>query len=395
MNPYGEPPANGRQSWPAKPTQARQTSAPPAQSPDQPDATALDAPTELHGQVAPPPVQPASPWGPPTAGGPPPAPPLPPMPPPLPMPPPTQPFAVPGRSRRGTLLLVSGLVTALLVGTFVVVLVLRPGGGAATAGDNLGPTATVATSGLTNAEQPVVASDSPSASPSASPSRRPSPSPKPSPSPTRARDDFSAASIDRTQWGVYGPDSNYDPAMVRVQSGELQILGEGNNPTAAANKSGGVCWCVNGNHRYGSWQVRAKFDAGSGYGQVIALWPQSDNATTDGSMNFGSDSDAAKKALGVYVQPPGGATRGTGSLTGDFTAWHLYRLDWRPTYVRIYVDNKLIYDSSTGASPVSVPSAPMHLVLQQDKGPKGGIPAANAQTPNPVIMHIDWVQYDP
>jgi len=397
VNPYGEPPANGRQAWPAKPTKAR-----PA-----PETTAFDSPTELHGQVAPP-APPASPWGPPVPGGPPPAtpPPLatsapPPMtPPPMtpPVPAPTEPTAaVPGRSRRGTLLLVSGLVAALLVGTFVIVLVLRPGGGTTTAGDNLGPTATVDTSGLANAEQPVVASDSlsPSAAPSAS--RRPSPSAKPSAAPTRARDDFTAAALDRTLWSVYGTasGSSYSSDMVRVQAGELQILGEGNNPTAAANKSGGLCWCVNGNHRYGSWQVRAKFDAGSGYRQVITLWPQSDNATTDGSINFGSDSDAAKKALGVVLQPPAGAARATGSLAGDFTAWHVYRVDWRPTYVRVYVDNALIYDSSTGASPVAVPSAPMHLVLQQDKGPGNGIPAANAQTPNPVIMHIDWVQYDP
>jgi beta-glucanase (GH16 family) len=315
-----------------------------------------------------------------------------------PGPAPTEPIPLPGRSRRGTLLLVSGLVAALLVGTFVVVLVLRSGGGGApTAGDAPGPTATVDTSGLANAEQPVMASGSPGASPSTDPSRRPSASAKPSPVPTRARDDFSGTALDRTRWSVYGTDGtgNYDPAMVRVQSGELQILGEGNNPTAAANKSGGLCWCVNGNHRYGSWQVRAKFDAGSGYRQVIALWPESNNATTDGSMNFGSDSDAAKKSLGVFVQPPAGATRGTGSLTGDFTSYHLYRLDWRPTYVRMYVDNKLIYDSSTGASPVAVPSAPMHLVLQQDKGPINGIPAANAQTPIPVIMHVDYVQYDP
>jgi beta-glucanase (GH16 family) len=261
------------------------------------------------------------------------------------------------------LLLVAGTVAALLIGAFVVVL---------------------------------VAVDPSSPGPSPSPTPRPK-SPTPAAA-VAARDDFTAATLDKTRWAVYGTNGqgSYEANMVRVSGGELQVLGVGSNPTAAANHSGGLCWCVDGNHRYGSWQVRARFDAGSGYRQVFELWPQSESATADGSINFASDGDAAKKVLGLVLQPPaGGGTAVHASRNGDFTAWHVYRVDWRATYVRMYVDDALAYDSTTSTTPLTIPHTPMHLVIQQDKGPGNGVPAANAQTPAQVVMHVDWVRFDP
>ena len=300
------------------------------------------------------------------------------------------------RPRRGLLLLAAGTVAALLVGTFVVVLVARSGGPGTVAADATTRTeASPRPSATPGAEQPVGAE-------SASSSTGPSPSSKPrSPTPAvprSARDDFTAAALDKTKWAVYGTNGqgSYEAAMVRVSGGELQVLGVGNNPTAAANHSGGLCWCVDGNHTYGTWQARAKFDAGSGYRQVLELWPQSDSATANGSINFASDGDAAKKVLGLVLLPPtGGGAAAHTSRNGDFTAWHVYRVDWRATYVRMYVDDVLAYDSSTSTTPLTIPHTPMHLVIQQDKGPGNGIPAADAQTPAQVVMHVDWVSFDP
>jgi hypothetical protein len=265
------------------------------------------------------------------------------------------------RRRRGLLVLVVGLVCALLLGTLLIV-VLRPGRGAPVAG-----AASTDTTGR----------------------------PSGSRAPGEVRDDFTA-SLDKAKWSVYGtsPPSTFSPDMVRVQDGELQVVGAGNNPTAAANKAGGLCWCVNGNFRYGTWQVRARFDAGSGYRDAIVLWPQSGNKSTDGSVNLATDADAARKALVVSLQPPGGGASEGATRDGDFTAWHVYRVDWRASYVRMYVDDVLIYDSSAG-TPKPVPHGPMHLVIQLDKGPAGGIPAANEQTPAEVVLHVDWVSYHP
>jgi Glycosyl hydrolases family 16 len=298
------------------------------------------------------------------------------------------PFTTAGRSRRGPVLLAAGLVAALLIGAFVVVVLVRPGKhDPASAAGTSGPTATLDASaepGVAGLESS--ASASASAAPSASVKASPS-SAKPKPN----RDDFTAASLDTTMWKVYG--SNFSPDMVRISGGELQLLGVGRDPTGATNKSGGVCWCPNGDHRYGVWQVRAKFDAGAGYRSVIQLWPASNNSTTDGSMNFANDSDAARTALNVSLHPAGGGTAASKTVKGDFTAWHVYRVEWRATFVRMYLDGTIIFDSTTITTALKIPSGPMHLTIQQDKGPGGSIPTPNAQTPIPVILHVDWVSY--
>jgi hypothetical protein len=279
----------------------------------------------------------------------------------------------------------------------VIVLVLRPGGGTPVAFTSAPDGATADPSGLGEAGLPS-ASDSPSPSPSASPSTSQSATAKPSPSasatPPGARDDFTAATLDKTKWNIY-TGTSFSADMVRVQGGELQVLGVGRNATATANKAGGLCWCGNGNYTYGTWQVRARFDAGAGYGVVVMLWPGSNNGTTDGYVDFAQDNDAARKTVGVVLNPPGGGTAGKASRTGDFTAWHVYRIDWRATYIRVYLDGALIYDSSTDAAKPAVPNKPLHLVLQVNKGPSGSIPAATAQTPAEVVTHVDWVSYAP
>jgi hypothetical protein len=228
-------------------------------------------------------------------------------------------------------------------------------------------------------------------------SAKPSPTRSSVPASGTAGDEFTAATLDTGKWAVYGgkDTSPYAANMVHVSGGELQVLGVGKNPTAAANESGGLCWCgVGGNQLYGKWQVRARFDAGSGYRQVLVLWPKSDNSGTDGSVTFASDGDAAKKSLGMDLLPPaGGGTVARASLSGDFTAWHVYTVDWRASYVKVYVDSTLIYDSTASASAPTIPHTPMHLAIQQDKGPGDGIPAANSTTPAQVVMHIDWVHF--
>jgi endo-1,3-1,4-beta-glycanase ExoK len=392
VTPYGDnrvpPPGPDRQIWPVKPTRSKATSSPesraepgPAEPSEQPTQWTPTVPAPQPPQAAP--VSPHAPL-PPRAS--------------RPAPPSVEPFATaPGRSRRGPLLLAAGLVAALLVGTFVVVMLLRPDKrDAASAGGTSGPTATTDAGALAGGEQAVAGMGaSPSASPSPSGSSGARPATKASPSPAKTmptRDDFTAATLDTTMWTIYGAPFSSD--MVRVSGGELQLLGVGQDPTGAANKSGGMCWCPNSNHRYGVWQLRARFDAGAGYRPVIQLWPQSNNSTTDGAIDFANDGDAARTTLGFALHPAGGGAAATGTVKGDFTAWHVYRVEWRATFVRMYLDGTIIFDSSTSTTPLTIPSAPMHLTIQEDKGPGGGIPTPNAQTPVPVILHVDWVSYD-
>jgi beta-glucanase (GH16 family) len=152
-----------------------------------------------------------------------------------------------------------------------------------------------------------------------------------------------------------------------------------------------MCWCkAGGDQVYGTWQVRAKFDAGAGYGPIVMLWPQSGNPNTDGFVSFVRAPKPDRTALGTMLSWPGGKAIKT--LNGNFTAWHTYTVDWRPNVVKISVDGRLLFDSSTTAGAV-VPKKPMHLVLQVLVGPVDDVPAANAGTPDRVVMHVDWVRY--
>jgi hypothetical protein len=315
--------------------------------------------------------------------------------------PPLPPTAAPRRGRAGWLALAAGATVVLLVGGFVVVRLAGSGGGApstvaASAAGQPGDGTTSAT-GLTAGEQAAAGTSQNPSTAAGTGTGAPNPTRGATAAAGPTSDDFTASALNLTMWGVYGtkaPSSSYSAGMVRVSGGELQVLGVGKNPTAAANLSGGLCWCgVNGNHTYGKWQVRARFDAGSGYRQILGLWPQSGSPATDGSVTFAGAGDGAKKSLGVTLVPPSGGTAARASLTGDFTAWHVYTVDWRPTYVKMYVDSTLVYDSSADASHPAVPKKPQHLIIQQDKGPGNGIPAADSTTPAQVIMHVDWVRF--
>jgi len=207
-------------------------------------------------------------------------------------------------------------------------------------------------------------------------------------------DEFTGTKLNSSIWNVYSATahngSQWKPSQVRVSGGELRIVGTGKNATGSGNLSGGLCWCGrDGNRIYGTWQVRAKFDAGPGYHQIIGLWPKSDKGDIDGSITFAGTPDADKHTVHGQLTWQGGAFER--KLTGDFTAWHTYMVVWQATFVKMYVDGELFFDSSVGASGLIVPHTPMHLIMQQEVGPVGGVPAPNASTPDNVLMHIDWV----
>lgn len=182
--------------------------------------------------------------------------------------------------------------------------------------------------------------------------------------------------------------------MVGVTNGALRITGVGRNPTGKGNVSGGLCWCGHGGRRlYGTWKVRAKFDTGAGYGQVIGLWPTS-NDPADGSITLAAAREADKRtARGFVLWRTDRQFSDERVIAGDFTGWHTYTLQWRPGTLRMWVDDLVLYDSSQRGPDVVLPTKPMNLFIQQAIGPWEGVPAPNASTPDEVVLHVDWVRY--
>jgi beta-glucanase (GH16 family) len=67
------------------------------------------------------------------------------------------------------------------------------------------------------------------------------------------------------------------------------------------------------------------------------------------------------------------------------TAYHKYAMAWTPTLVSLYVDDVLMFTSSTVGQLVS----PMYLILDADLGGPGGAPSTS--TPFPQFMNVAYV----
>ena len=168
--------------------------------------------------------------------------------------------------------------------------------------------------------------------------------------------------------------------MIRTTGGELQIVGTAGNATGSGNASGGMCWCKAGAVRqYGIWKLRARFDAGAGYAPVIGLWPYEGDADAEGWITVAKVAPASRTSAYHLVRGPGDRSL-EGSLTADLTGWHTYTIEWRPTFVRMYLDDKVFLDTTTSGTPVNIPTAPMDLYIQQEVGPNGSVEAPNAAT---------------
>jgi DNA-binding SARP family transcriptional activator len=303
--------------------------------------------------------------------------------------------------------LLIGLVGGILSGRGLLPAGGRPDGpvaASAPAVARLGPGPIAASPTPTNTPTPTP-SPSPGLSKSATPpvvANPPGPPPTSAGSPSTVTDrpaaaeEFSTGTVpDPSRWSLYTvtdpSGASWSPAAVHVVDGELRIVGHGKNPTGAGNVSGGMCWCGgDGNQLYGKWQVRAKFDAGAGYGPVIGLWPKSENPN-NGFVTVGRLFQPDRRSMKSFAYWAGGS--GEGGLTGNFTDWHTYTVEWRADSIKIFVDDTLVYDSAHTPGFVA-PQEPMHLVLQQMVGPRNdGVPPPDATTPDQVVMHVDWVRY--
>ena len=214
-------------------------------------------------------------------------------------------------------------------------------------------------------------------------------------------EDFTDTTLDATRWVAYEmPRANgsaWSPSMVRVRGGELQLSGAGRNPTGGGNLAGAACWCADDApiHTYGVWEVEAKFDVGDGYGAVIGLYPAVDEDTPGWAFLTMARLDQPAR---TSMYPAAGDQRHTvtgAPVTGDFTTWNTYAIEWRADFVTISLNQKIIFDTRGANSRAPIPSVPMYLYVQLVPGPDGPVPAPNQDTPSQVVAHVDLTRYTP
>ena len=200
-------------------------------------------------------------------------------------------------------------------------------------------------------------------------------------------DDFSGSELDATAWSrYYGPGGQNvgwrDPRQVFVSDGELQIVASGDVAGGLAHRQ---------NHVYGKWEVRARIDSGAGYGPAILLWPQSDEWPEDGEIDI-SEVPVGSRRRSHFTVHWGRANSQAGAFSsGDFTRWHVFGCEWHPDVIRYLLDGRLVWELR--APRAAIPTKPMHLAIQLDVGADGlWIPPRDSATPQPVILHVDWVR---
>jgi len=200
-----------------------------------------------------------------------------------------------------------------------------------------------------------------------------------------AHDEFQGPCLS-TAWKVYDSPDAYGVAIRRPQAvsladGQLKI-------TSRRNVTGGLAW--RGDRLYGRWEVRARSERGRGYSQVLLLWPKSQNWPQDGEIDFSEVAESDRKEDAFSVHYGAGNDQVRTMISGDFTQWHDYAVEWEPDHVTVYVDGEPVFTTVNAAA---IPRTPMHLCIQQDVGPlPGGLPPPDASTPAAVTMHVAWVR---
>ncbi|WP_173745317.1 BTAD domain-containing putative transcriptional regulator, partial [Actinoplanes sp. TFC3] len=202
-----------------------------------------------------------------------------------------------------------------------------------------------------------------------------------------ATEEFAGRQLPPSQWVAHEDDqdngSSWSPSMVRLNDGELQIIGTGKNTTGAGNMAGSICWCAeNGVLRsYGVWKVRAKFDIGTGYSPVIGLYPDDldEHAPGWGFLTLARLDGGERRTMYPVLKGGGRSTDGT-PVSGDFTAWNTFAIEWRADFVTVSLNEEIVFDTRTSAVHPVIPSIPMFLYLQIIAGPEGSTPAPNPDT---------------
>lgn len=199
-------------------------------------------------------------------------------------------------------------------------------------------------------------------------------------------DTFDGPQLDTAKWSVYEGEGNggvgwRSPDALSQSDGTLKITGRG-------DVSGGLNW--NGGRTYGRWEIRARSDAGSGYAPNLLLWPSSGNWPAEGEVNIMEIPDG-DRSQSLAVLHYGEENNQYWQWTdGEFTEWHNFAVEWLPDRVTVYIDGEEI---ASWDDPEAIPTAPMHLAIQNDVGPHDGfIPPRDANTPAEVSLEVDWVR---
>jgi beta-glucanase (GH16 family) len=200
------------------------------------------------------------------------------------------------------------------------------------------------------------------------------------------RDDFEGSGLDPGDWNRYNSVGGFGngwrrPGAITVEDGKLRI-------TARGDVSGGMNF--ERGQIYGRWEFRARTDKGRGRGSAILLWPNSLDKEADGELDMMEvPREDRSEAHFVIHYSEENKLAGT-KVSGDFSQWHVFAMDWLPDRITWYVDGVKQFETTDRNV---IPTSLMHMTIQLDMGPfEEWILAADETTPPEVSLEVDWVR---
>ncbi len=177
-----------------------------------------------------------------------------------------------------------------------------------------------------------------------------------------------------SHWKKFGGDK-FDTSHAFVAGGSLNLVTK--RSADGHWRGGGVS--LNLPRIYGDYQVRIRFDAGTGTKGVALLWP-SDGSWPPEIDFYEIGAIYATRQTSTQTLHYGSNQMIHSNYHEDFTAWHTVGVKWRKDHLTYTCDG---VDRRHVDSP-HVPSRRMNLHIQSARGETG--------TPIPTTMQVDWVK---
>jgi glycosyl hydrolase family 16 len=198
-----------------------------------------------------------------------------------------------------------------------------------------------------------------------------------------------------SRWGVYDSPNGKPPRssdMVKVSDGMLQLYG---GVSKKSGKDVGAGAAYYRDQKFGKWEVRFRVQAGAGYAPAVLLWPEdNEDWPAHGEIDMMEVIDPKRQGGGTYLHHGKNNEHvGVDYTKADFTKFHTVGVEWLPSRVTYYLDGKPYFNVTPDQMDTGLPDeGPMHLAIQLDQGCGYPIPCRNAQTPEKVVMDVDWIK---
>ncbi len=180
---------------------------------------------------------------------------------------------------------------------------------------------------------------------------------------------------------------------VHMVGSPVQVLSPWDPNCKTVNGTG--CWP---GQLYGRYSIRMRADLLSNYKTAFLLWPQSQNWSYDGEIDFpeslhdltGPINAAVWWEYGNYADDDQNWWTVTGS--GFYNNWHTYTIDWTPNAIVYYIDGDVVENFSGSIATWSdgrskIPNTPMYWVLQTETQLTPIVNPANNIAGN---VQVDW-----